>query len=127
VRIRLGRVVIAALLAEALAIVCLVVLVALFGPDERAAAQAYAARLGNWVGPISGFALTLLGGWWASRVLERDQVLNGLAVGVIGAAIDIALLVASGTAFQALFAASNAGRVLAGALGGLLASKSRRD
>jgi hypothetical protein len=124
--IQIGRVVIAALLIEALSIAALISLVALFGPAERAAAQLYAERLGRWVGPISGVVLCCLGGWWVSRRQPRGQVLHGLVLGAAVAAIDIALLLGSGAAFQFLFAASNAGRILAGALGGWLASKPPR-
>jgi hypothetical protein len=58
---RICRTVIAGVLVEASAILLLFVLVALFGPNDDAAARAYAERLGQWVGPIGGAAFCLLG------------------------------------------------------------------
>jgi hypothetical protein len=52
--LRLGRVLVAAVIAEVVPIILLVVLVALFGPRERTAAEAYVERLGQWVGPMGG-------------------------------------------------------------------------
>jgi hypothetical protein len=54
---RIGRVFGAALAIEAMAILLLVVMVAAFGPKDPAAAQAYAERMGQWVGPIGGAGL----------------------------------------------------------------------
>ena len=125
-RARIGRTVIAALVIEALAIALLFVLVALFGPNDGAAAQAYAERLGQWVGPISGAVLCLLGGWWLTRSLSSGHIVNGLALGAVVAVIDIALLVLSGAAFQIVFVVSNGARLVAGALGGWIASGALR-
>jgi hypothetical protein len=122
---RIGKVIVAAVAAEALAIATLVVLVAVFGPRSAAAAQAYAERLGAWVGPIAGAVFCLLGGWWAARKLAAGQVLQGALVGFATALIDVAILIASGAPFQMLFVVSNLGRLLAGAAGGWLASPSR--
>jgi hypothetical protein len=121
-RATIGRTVIAALFIEALAIALLFVLVALFGPNDRVAAQAYAERLGQWEGPISGAVLCFLGGWWLTRSLSSGHFLNGLILGAVVAVIDIALLVLSGAAFQFVFVVSNGMRLGAAALGGWLAS-----
>lgn len=125
-RSQIGRTVIAALVIEALAIALLFVLVALFGPNDGVAAQAYAERLGQWVGPIGGAILCLWGGWWLTSNLSAGHVRNGLVLGAAVAVIDIALLVLSGAAFQVVFVASNAARLIAGALGGWLASGALR-
>jgi hypothetical protein len=122
--IRWGRIVIAAVAAEVLGVLSLVLLVALFGPSESAAAQAYAQRLGFWVGPISGFVFCLLGGLWVARGLTRGRVLNGVLVGVAGAGVDAGILAVMGdlVPFEPVFAVSLAGRVVAGTLGGWLAA-----
>jgi hypothetical protein len=46
-----------------------------------------------------------------------------LVLGAVVAAIDMALLILSRTPFQIVFVASNAARLLVGALGGWLASR----
>ena len=122
-RIRIGRILVFAILAEILAVLTLVLIVALFGPPDPAAAQAYAERTGFWVGPLAGFAFTLMGGWWIARSLTNSQVLNGFALGVVVALIDISILVMSGAEFLPVFVYSNVGRIIAGSLGGWLAGR----
>lgn len=109
---------------ESVAVLTLVLTVALLGPADPVEAQAWAERLGYWVGPIAGFTLCFGGGWLAAHGLEEGHVLRGLLLGAMVAMIDVAILVASGAAFQLIFAISNTGRLVAGALGGLLARRS---
>lgn len=123
--LRFGRILILAVAAEALAILSLVALVATLGPTDPEAAQQYAARLGRWVGPIAGFVFCVLGGWLAARGAAARLVLHGLTLGAMVAAIDVLLLLASGSAFEWLFVASNAGRLVAGSIGGFLAGRGR--
>lgn len=118
-----GRIAVAAVIAEVVPILLLVGLVAMIGPGEAAAAEQYAARLGRWVGPIGGGVAVFLGAVWVGRGLLAGQVGHGVAVGVATAAIDGALLAASGTGFAWLFVASQGGRVAAGALGGWVARR----
>jgi len=120
-QLRVGRIVIVAIAVEVFAVLTLVLLVALFGPSDEAAVQAYAERLGYWVGPIAGFVFCLLGGFSVARTLPTSQVLNGLVLGLVVAGIDIGILVAMGAAFDPMFAVSNIGRAIAGSLGGWLA------
>jgi hypothetical protein len=125
-KIRLVRILIAAIAAEVLGVIALVIVVALFGPSEKTAAEAYAMKLGFWVGPISGFVFCLLGGFWVARGLANAQVLNGFIMGLAGAGIDVAILAVTGTLlpFEPIFALSNVGRIIAGTLGGWLAKRS---
>jgi len=120
-KLRGGRILIAAIAAEVLSIFALVVLVIIFGPSDTAAAQTYAERLGFWVGPISGFLLCVGGGYWAGQGLTSRSVENGFAVGVVSALLDVTTVLVLGAQFQPIFVISNAGRVIAGTLGGWLA------
>lgn len=119
------RLIVAAVVVEFAAILALVLLVAVFGPKDSAAAQVFAARLGTWVGPIGGALFTFLAAWWLGRRDAAGGLGQGIALGALVALIDIALLVAGGAAFQWLFVASNAAKLAAGALGGGLAARSR--
>jgi len=121
--LRWGRIVGAAVAVEIAAIALLVVVVAVVGPREPEAAAAFAKRHGQWLGPLAGIVGCFLGGWWASRAMATRQVVQGLMVGVVAAAIDVALLLAGGSGFKLLFLGSNVGRILAGAVGGWVASK----
>ena len=119
--IRWLRLVIAAVVAEIIPIVLLVALVAIFGPGDAAEAEAYAARLGRWVGPIGGGLATFLLAFWVVRPLAAGHVLHGFLLGVLVAVIDAGLLVGGSTVFEWLFVISGAGRIVAGTLGGYLA------
>lgn len=120
---RIGRILITAIAVEAIAIIGLVLVVALLGPSDPDAAQAYAEKVGYWFGPAAGFVLCVVGGWFVSRRLSERHILNGLVLGAAVAAIDIALLLVSGAAFQLIFVVSNIGRLVAGTIGGWLASR----
>ncbi len=112
-----------AIAVEALTIILLVVIVMAFGPSEAAEAEAFAQRHGQWVGPVGGFAFTLGGAWVASRRLTERHVATGLLLGATVATVDIILLLESSADFEVVFVVSNLGRLVAGALGGWLASR----
>ena len=116
-----------ALLIEALAVLTLVLVVAFVGPSDPAEAQAYAEEVGTWLGPVAGFVLCLGGGWLVARRRSTGHVARGALLGSMVAAIDVAILAAGGAGFQLLFLVSNAGRIVAGSLGGLLAGLRKGD
>jgi uncharacterized protein YndB with AHSA1/START domain len=113
-------------LAEAAAILALVLIVALVGPADAAAAQAYAERLGEWVGPIGGATAALVAAFLVARGAAGVELATGTAVGIVAASVDVAILAASRAPFQPLFIVSNAGRILAGGIGGWLAARGRQ-
>lgn len=122
--IRIGRVLIAAVAAEILGVAILAALVAVFGPSGFKEAQPFAEKLGQWVGPISGFALCTLGGWWVAKAAPPPhKLVNGLAMGLCGAVLDIAIAAGFGSVWSPLLLLSNGGRILGGTLGGWLARK----
>jgi hypothetical protein len=123
-RIKWGRAIVATLAAEVLGVLALIVLVAIFGPPGFEEATPFAEQLGAYVGPISGFTLCMIGGWWTARAaLPADKIANGAAMGMIAAALDIALSFALGGHFVPLLVYSNVGRIVAGTLGGWLATR----
>lgn len=121
--LKLGSIAIAAVLAEILGILALVLLVAILRPADEAQIQALAERLGFYVGPISGFLLCLVGGYWASRRAKASFLANGLATGLTAAVLDALIAVLAGAPFHWIFVVSNAGRIIGGTLGGILAEK----
>ena len=54
------------------------------------------------------------------------ELATGTAVGIVAASVDVAILAASRAPFQPLFIVSNAGRILAGGIGGWLAARRRQ-
>lgn len=81
-------------------------------------------RLALLTAPITGFVFCLLGGWWVTRRTTADHVRNGVVLGLVVAAIDLGLLIASGAPVRVLMVTSAAARIAGGYCGGLLARKS---
>jgi hypothetical protein len=82
-----------------------------------------AQRLALWVGPIGGFVVCTLGGWWVSRGTVADAERNGLTPGIAVAAFDLTLLAVSGAPFGALMVLSAIGRIAGGFVGGWSAGR----
>jgi hypothetical protein len=128
VQISIGRVAIAAIVAEVLAIgaLLLVLPVVIFSdPLSYGMAETFGRRLANWVMPIAGFGSCLLGGWWAARKLRTEHVRAGIFVGVAAALMDVAFLASLGAPLRTLFVVSELGRIAGAALGGRLAARNR--
>ena len=121
-QLRWRRILLGLLVAEAVPIGLLIAMVAVFGPREAGQAQAYAASLGRSVGPIAGGIMTFIMSAWAGWPVPALALRHGLALGGLAAALDLSLIFATETPFELLFGVSNAGRVIAGALGGLVAA-----
>lgn len=122
------RITLAVVAAEALPVLLLVLVVVVYGLARREGSrppEEFAPAAGNWVGPIGGFVATLLMARWAARGATGRPLAHGAAVGVGTALLDVALalLLGGGGAIQPLILLSNAGRILAGVLGGWLAGR----
>jgi hypothetical protein len=121
--LRWGRIAIAVVAAEILGVAVLAILVTLFGPPGFQAAMPFAERLGAWVGPISGFALCTMGGYWVARGAGPAALSNGVATGAAAAALDLAIGALLGGSINGLLVLSNVGRVIGGTIGGWLVSR----
>jgi hypothetical protein len=121
--LRWGRIAVAVVSAEILGVAILALLVTMFGPPGFAAAVPFAERLGAWVGPISGFVLCLLGGYWVARSASSQRLQNGVAVGVCAALLDIVVGFALGAGISMLLVLSNIGRIVGATIGGWLSSR----
>jgi hypothetical protein len=121
------RILIAVVLAEQLPILLLVAIVFVYGAIRRAESmspEAFAPLAGNWVGPIGGFVATGLFAWWTARRAPARKIAHGTAVGVGTALLDLGLGFAlTGGSMQPLLFISNGGRILAGLLGGWVATR----
>ena len=122
--IRIGRVTLATICSELAPILLLVVVVLIYetqGVDPQTR-QAFAERVGMWLGPIAGAIATFGFALWAARGTDRPR-LHGTLVGVAVAVLDAVLTLATGAAFIPLFAASWMGRIVAGVTAGLIAAR----
>jgi hypothetical protein len=122
------RIMLAAVVAEVVPILLLVLIVVVYGfvrqADSPTPAE-FAPRAGNWVGPIGGFLATLFAAWFVARRAAAQPITHGLAVGIGAAILDIILgiLLSGGEAAYAVFFLSNVGRITAGLAGGFLAAR----
>ena len=124
--IRVGRVALATLAGELTPILLLVVVVLVYettGVDAQTR-QAFAERVGMWLGPIAGAMASFGFGFWAARGTDRP-LLHGALVGLAIAVLDAVITLGTGATFIPLFAASWAGKFLAGAAAGLVAGRER--
>lgn len=121
--IRWGRLLVGTAVAEVVSVGLLILLVALMGPRDQAEAEEFAVALGFWVGPIAGALTAMTMAGWVARPLGAAHVLHGLLLGVLLAIVDVVVLVATRVPFNWMFVISNAGKVVAGSLGGLVASR----
>jgi hypothetical protein len=122
--IRIGRIALATIAGELTPILLLVLVVLVYetrGVDPQTR-QAFAERVGMWLGPIVGAIATFGFGFWAARGTDRP-LLHGTLVGIAVALLDAVLTMATGAKFIPLFAASWTGRLLAGVAAGLLAAR----
>ena len=122
--IRIGRIALATIASELTPILLLVVVVLIYetrGVDPQTR-QAFAERVGMWLGPIAGAISTFCFGFIAARGTGRP-VLHGTIVGVAVALLDAALIFGSGAKFIPLFAASWTGKILAGVAAGVMEAR----
>ena len=117
------QLVVAALAIEIISVLVLVIMVAIFGPPDPEQAQAFAADLGYWVGPIAGFIFSFLGAYVITKNLSRSRIPNGILLGLLVAIVDVSILVGSDRGFEMIFLVSNTGRVVAGTLGAYVAER----
>jgi hypothetical protein len=120
------RVVLGILAAEALPILLLILVVVVYGvtaAEGSRSPEEFAPLAGNWVGPIGGFFATMFFAWWAARGAGSKQFAHGVAVGVGTALLDFSIgMSAGGGEGVAVLILSNAGRIVAGVIGGRLAT-----
>lgn len=130
-KFRWWTVVTACVLAEIIPVLVLIFVVMLYSmvrKDDSLSPEEFAPMAGNWVGPIAGFFVTGLMGFWAGRRAVFKPLQHGMAVGIGTALLD--LMIATGLTgelmLSGLLVASNTGRIVAGTLGGFLAGKHDR-
>jgi hypothetical protein len=103
----------------------IVVVYGVIRQTESLSPAEFAPLAGMWVGPIGGFLATLLVAWWAARRDPEQKVMHGTAFGVGTALLDLGLdiLRAGRGIIHPILFVSNGGRILAGVLGGWLATR----
>jgi len=123
---RIARSIMAAVAAEFLSILLLLVgvfvFVVLSAPVSYGQGERLAQGTAEWVIPLAGLVSCCLAGWWAGRKLETAAPQQGTSVGIMAALLDIAFLAWLGAPFRLAFVLAAIARVGGGALGGYLVS-----
>jgi hypothetical protein len=121
-KLRLGRIAVAAVIADVVGLFTLISLVAIFRPSDPALGPTSAAHLGSWLGPLCGSVVCLAGGYWVARHAAPHGTGNGAAMGLAAALLNLAGAAALGVLIQPAMLLAAAARIAGGALGGRLAS-----
>jgi hypothetical protein len=124
----LSRTILAAIVAELLAIGALLLVIPVViasDPLSYGQAENLGRRLANWVLPVAGFGTCLLAAWWVARKLSAHHLRFGVLVGVAAAMLDMAFLISLGAPPRAVLVVSELGRVAGGIVGAWWVSASR--
>lgn len=130
--IRWFRILLAALAGEFVPFLLLILYVLVYSvtfaepdlPEEHY--QQFAARAGDFFGPVGGTICTYLAALWAVRPLNDRFLLHAALVGLLVALIGVSLLLAAAAPFRWIFVGSYTCKFLAAVAAGHLAHR-RRD
>lgn len=126
-KIRWGRSILAAALAElgtyiAWAVVLIVAGLIFMNPSRT---QWFAYFFGQAVGIFSGFILCIFAGRWVARVSD-DATKSGFVVGALCAALNVLVVLTQVGMFPPILAAGSLGRLLGGGVGGWLVHRRKK-
>ena len=124
-RIRLGRIVLAAIMSEAGVVVLLMLANAaytLFGPPTSGGEQSsIGEEIGYYVAPAAGAVTTLLAALWAARPLDRRFIAHGMLVGLGSLLLAVGFIFSAQPDHRLMYIIAFVLRLLAGCAGGALA------
>jgi len=114
-RIRWGRVVLAAVAAEA-SVILLIAAISILRPEFRESAGYYVAAPAS---ALATFLMTL----WVVRKLESGFILHGILVGLIGVVLTGGFIFLAKPEDRVMYGVSYVLRIIGGYLGGVVARK----
>jgi hypothetical protein len=126
--IRLGRVLLAAVLAEAAVILVLLAITQTYSlfiaPGLTNAEYSEFGQLaGYYVAPAAGALSTFAMVLWLARALKSNFVANGILTGVAGVLLTVGFLATAKPEHRLMYLISFVLRIVAGYLGGLISQK----
>ena len=126
--VRWLRVALAALMAQLVPLLILVVTVSVYGfiiaPNQTPEFyKAFADQIGKYIGPAAGTIATLGFGFWTGRHAPGQELLHGFLTGLVVAVLDATILVSPSAEFDTSSVLVLIAKILAGALGGFLAKR----
>jgi hypothetical protein len=116
-RIRWGRVVLAAVSAEA-AVILLIIAISTIRPEFRESA-------GYYVAPPASALATFLMALWVARKLEAGFILHGILVGLVGVVLTGGFIFLAKPEDRLMYGVSYVLRIIGGYLGGVVARRVR--
>jgi putative membrane protein (TIGR04086 family) len=117
-RIRWGRVVLAAVAAEA-AVILLIVAISTIKPE-------FSESAGYYLAPPASAVATFLMALWVARKLKSDFILHGILVGLVGVVVTAGFIFAAKPEDRLMYGVSYILRIIGGYLGGVVARKTDR-
>jgi putative membrane protein (TIGR04086 family) len=93
------------------------------GQPDTTAINAFAAQVAPWATPVLTALLTLLGALWVARAAPARAQLHGVLVGVVAALLSLLLSLFGARGVQLTTIVACALIVLAGWVGGLIATR----
>ena len=129
-KIRWGRVVLAAVLAEAAVILLLLAVVTVYSvvispgltTDEY---DVFGQDAGYYVAPAAAAGATFLMVLWVARALDSGFVANGLMVGLVGVLLTVGFVFGARPEDRLMYGVSFALRIVGGYAGGIVAQRLR--
>ena len=124
-RIRMGRILMAAIMSEAGVVAILLLAIAVYGPlSPTITDSAYndlGERIGYYVAPAAGALTVLLSVLWATRRLQSRWVAHGVLIGVVSALLTAGFMAGARSDYRLMYLVAIALRVISGTLGGIIA------
>lgn len=124
-KIRWGRVILAAVLAEVAVIVVLAAGITIYSLWTGVSYESLGQDVGYYLAPAAGAVATFLMVLWVARALDSEFVANGLMVGVVGVVLTVGFIFAARPEDRLMYGVSFALRVLGGYAGGVVAQRMR--
>src|SRR5262245_50530095 len=125
-RIRIGRILIAAILSELGVIAVLFAAISVYAwltPVTEAEYSALGEQIGYYVAPAAGVVTTFLAVLWVARGLTSDIVRHGILVGIVSVLLTLGFVFGARPEHRLMYIIAFGLRILAGYGGGVFAQR----
>ncbi len=124
-QIRWKRVLVGAVFVTLIPFASLALVTMVFSPSDPVAAASFAVTAGRWAGPLGGTFIAAIVALVIGRTLADRRTLHGALIGAVAVLFDVGILTLAAPPFDWLFVLGNVGRLVGGAMGGVVAERAR--
>jgi hypothetical protein len=125
-RIRVGRILVAAIMSEVGVIAVLLAAITVYArltPVTDAEYAALGEQIGYYVAPTAGVLTTFLAVLWATRRLTSDFVTHGVLIGVVSVLLTVGFIFGARPEHRLMYVFAFVLRIAAGYAGGVVAQR----